>query len=245
MSNLGLSLVPLSSNEDAALGPRELLLSAGSRSLSDIELLTLLLGTGVSGQPAGLLAAQLLSEHGGLRCLARLSAHELAQQRGVGVAKAARILAALELGHRAHLPVLSNKPITGALDVQRWAVPALGSLEHEEVWLLSLNAKHQVISRRRIALGGTHGCALTPKDVLRPAIKDCACAIVLVHNHPSGDCTPSASDIEMTQIVAQAALLVGVQLLDHVVVSAAGYTSLLEIGALDPKRFDAAQRGPG
>ncbi|HTM43727.1 MAG TPA: DNA repair protein RadC [Polyangiaceae bacterium] len=235
MSNLGLSLVPSSSDAVAAPGPREQLLSAGGSSLSDIDLLTILLGTGVSGQPASVLAAKLLSDSGGLRSLSRMSAHELAQRRGVGVAKAARILAAFELGHRAGLPLITPEPIAGASDVQRWAVPALGSLEHEEVWLLSLNAKHQVISRRRIALGGAHGCALTPKDVLRPAIRDCACAIVLVHNHPSGDCAPSASDIEMTQIVAQAALLVGMQLLDHVVVSAAGFTSLLEIGALDPK----------
>jgi DNA repair protein RadC len=135
--------------------------------------------------------------------------------------------------------------VSSAADVTQWAKAALVPLGHEEVWLLCLDAKNHLLTRRRIGSGGIHGCALTPKDVLRPAIRDGASAIVLVHNHPSGDPTPSASDVQMTQVVAAAARIVGLQLLDHVVVASGGYASLYELGLYDtsaPAEDPAAAR---
>lgn len=221
--------------------PRERLFVEGPAALSDVELLALLLSTGSRGETAVTLATKVLHALGGVRGLCRVGPHELAEQRGVRTAKAARVMAAFELGRRASVLLKGNTSATVscAADIEQWAHEALVPLSHEEVWLLCLDAKNHLLTRRRIGVGGLHGCALTPKDVLRPAIRDGASAIVLVHNHPSGDPNPSASDIQMTHVVAAAARLVGLQLLDHVVVAAAGYASLYELGL-----YDAAAPAP-
>jgi DNA repair protein RadC len=214
--------------------PRERLFIEGPSSLSDVDLVALLLNTGAHGENAMTLAARLLQTFGGVRGLCQVSPRELQGQRGVRMAKAARILAAFELGRRASaLKGRDSRAVTCAADIEQWANAVLVPLTHEEVWLLCLDARNQVLTRRRIGVGGLHGCALTPKDVLRPAIRDGASAIVLVHNHPSGDPSPSTSDVQMTQVVASAARIVGLQLLDHVVVAAGGYASLYELGLHD------------
>ncbi|HEX2881777.1 MAG TPA: DNA repair protein RadC [Polyangiaceae bacterium] len=214
--------------------PRERLFIEGPSALSDVDLVALLLNTGTRGENALTLAAKLLQTFGGVRGLCQMSPRELERQRGVRMAKAARVLAAFELGRRASVPKGSDSStVNCAADIEPWANAVLVPLDHEEVWLLCLDAKNQLLTRRRIGIGGLHGCALTPKDVLRPAIRDSASAIVLVHNHPSGDPTPSASDVQMTHVVASAARLVGLQLLDHVVVAAGGYASLYELGLHD------------
>jgi DNA repair protein RadC len=110
--------------------------------------------------------------------------------------------------------------------VERWARPRLVALDHEEVWLLGLDGRNGLRSSRRIAQGGAHGCALTPRDVLAPALREGASAIVLVHNHPSGDPTPSPEDLAMTEAVARACQVVGIPLLDHVVVARSGAASI-------------------
>jgi len=242
MNAAGLATTPLSVPDDkgpvaTALfdRPRERMWLDGCASLSDSELLAVLLGTGVRGEPVLSLANRVLHFLGGLQGLCKVSPRELADQHGIGCAKAARALAGLELGRRASVRSCKMKLATvhSASDVAEWATAALVPLDHEEVWLLSLDAKNHLLARHRIAMGGLHGCALTPKDVLRPAIRDCASAIVLVHNHPSGDPTPSPSDLQMTHVVAAAAQVVGLQLLDHIVVSGNGYASLHELGAVD------------
>ena len=208
---------------------RERALAFGVHTLGDVDLLTLLLGTGSVGESVALSAATLLEASGGLPGIARLGPHALAR-RGIGPAKAARIAAAVELGRRAHLGSLAEERVI--LDcfeqVVAWARPRLGTLEHEEVWLLCLDGKYGLKSARRIAQGGLHGCALLIRDVLAPALRDGASAIVLVHNHPSGDPTPSGEDIAMTRAVRAAGEIVGVPLLDHVVVARNGARSLGE-----------------
>lgn len=214
--------------------PRERLFVEGPSALSDVELVALLLNTGTRGETAMTLAANVLQAFGGVRGLCQAGPHELGNHRGVRMAKAARVLAALELGRRASvLKGGDSSRVSCAADIEQWANAALVPLSHEEVWLLCLDAKNHLLTRRRIGIGGLHGCALTPKDVLRPAIRDCASAIVLVHNHPSGDPSPSASDVQMTHVVAAAARIVGLQLLDHVVVATGGYASLYELGLYD------------
>jgi DNA repair protein RadC len=208
---------------------REHALAFGVQSLADVDLLALILGTGTAGEPVALSAAQLLESSGGLAGLQRLGPHGLAR-RGIGPAKAARVAAALELGRRALLGQLAEeRPTLDCFEqVVRWAKPRLAALEHEEVWLLSLDGKYGLKSARRIAQGGLHGCALLTRDVLSPALRDGASAIVLVHNHPSGDPTPSPEDIAMTRAVRVGAELVGIPLLDHVVVARSGACSLCE-----------------
>ena len=208
---------------------REHALAFGVQTLADVELITLLLGTGSAGESVTQSAAALLEGSGGLEGLARLGPHALSR-RGIGPAKAMRIAAAVELGRRALLRSLHEERVVFDCfeQVVSWAQPRLAALEHEEVWLLSLDGKYGLKSARRIAQGGLHGCALLTRDVLSPALRDGASAIVLVHNHPSGDPTPSPEDVAMTRAVRAAGELVGIPLIDHVVVARGGACSLSE-----------------
>lgn len=232
-----LSLASDAPPEEPRVGPRarERAMLSGVASLTDAELVALLLATGVSGHPVQALAHQLLEELGGLERLERVGPHKLAEQRGVGLVKATRLLAAIEIGRRVMQRSLSDdREIFGSFEsVAAWARPRLSPLDHEEVWLLCLDGKNALRSARCIARGGLHGCALRPADVLRPALADAATGIVLVHNHPSGDPTPSVADIEMTRALAEACQVVGLYLLDHVVVARSGAESLRELELFD------------
>lgn len=216
-----------------AMDCRERALNGGLEGLTDQDLLALVLGTGCSGQSVAVLAARLLESEGGLAGLLRVSPHGLASRRGIGPVKAVRMIAAFELGRRAqvHARATPSARLHGYTEVVEWAHPRLALLDHEEVWLLALDARNSLKSSRRIAQGGAHGCALTTRDVLGPALRDAASAIVLVHNHPSGDPSPSTEDINMTRALASACEIVGVPLVDHVVVARDGASSLFELGA--------------
>ncbi len=211
-------------------GPRERLADAGIDVLGDVELLALLLGTGWATESVNVLAQRLLEEHGGLVGLARAGAGELSARRGVGLAKGARIAAAVELGRR----VVSSRKETlelrlpDASAVSAWAEPRLGSLDHEELWVLALDGQNRLRAARRVASGGLHGMFVAPRDPLRAALREGASGLVLVHNHPSGDPTPSSEDIRFTTAVAEAAQVVATPLLDHVIVAGARFVSLLE-----------------
>ncbi len=199
---------------------------------SDIDLITHILGATRTGPSPRELASELLEECGGLPGVRRLGGPALAEF-GLLDLQATRLLAAIELGTRAVLAELGERrPLLSCFEeVVDWARPRLGALEHEEVWLLSLDGANGLIRSRRVAQGGLHGCALLPRDVLRPALRDAASAFILVHNHPSGDPTPSPDDVDMTRQLAQAARLVGTPLLDHIVVARGGASSLLDLGA--------------
>ncbi|MEB2310768.1 MAG: DNA repair protein RadC [Sorangiineae bacterium] len=210
-------------------------LAQGIDALDDAELVALLIIAPRAAGSALSRGRRLLDEAGGLTGLTRLGALGLSERRELGVAEAVRVAAALELGRRSLLALCSDqRPILGSFEaVLRWAEPRLSTLEHEEVWLLGLDGRNGLKSARRVAQGGLHGCALGPRDVLRPALRDGASAIVLVHNHPSGDPTPSPEDVRMTRALAEACEAVGVALLDHVVVARGGGASLFdsELGA--------------
>lgn len=210
---------------------RERAIRGGVASLSDVDLLSLLLATGAAGQPVARVAQDLLDQVGGVDRLERVGPYRLAEQRGIGLIKATRLLGAIELGRRVALRALSDeRQVVGSFEaVAAWAQPRLAGLDHEEVWLLCLDGKNALRSARRIAQGGLHGCALRPADVLRPALEDAASGIVIVHNHPSGDPTPSLADIEMTRALVEACQILGLHLLDHVIVARSGAESLREL----------------
>jgi DNA repair protein RadC len=218
-----------------ARGPRERALEDGIASLGDAELLAVLLGTGLAGRPVGVVAAGLLERSGGLEQLTRLGPAAIAEQAGVGPAKALRVAAALELGARAArrstragAPLLASSAAVAAR-----MGPELGALVHEEMWVICLDGKNHLRAARRVAQGGLHSCALLPRDVLRVAVYEAASAVVLVHNHPSDDPLPSAEDLELTRRMADAAALVGAPLVDHVIVTPSGkYSSMLDLGVL-------------
>jgi len=211
-------------------GPRERLLDTGVESLCDEELLALLLGTGSAAEPVGVLALRLLEEHGALEGLTRAGVGELSARRGVGLAKAARVAAAIELGRRAFVARRhgSHFRFPEATAVAAWAERHLSALDHEELWVLALDAGNGLRAARRVAAGGLHGLSVLARDPLRVALREGASGFILVHNHPSGDPTPSREDVEFTERIARAADVVATPLVDHVVVAQGSHVSMLE-----------------
>lgn len=214
---------------------RERALWQGVGELGDAELLALLLGQGGDGLTPGQLAVALLESSGGLNLLSKLPATGLLARPGLGPVQATRLAAAFELGRRAaraETERRSGLPMSAAA-VARWAHPRLTRLDHEEVWVLCLDGRSSLSCALQVGRGGMHGCALLARDFLIPVLRHAASAFVVVHNHPSGDPTPSREDLEMTVALASAAALTAVPLLDHVVVGRDGYRSLFEMGVLD------------
>ncbi|HEX7663903.1 MAG TPA: DNA repair protein RadC [Polyangiaceae bacterium] len=215
-------------------GPRERAAEQGVDALGDAELVALVLGTGSQALSAAKVAQALLDDFGGMTGLAHAGVGELAAQRGLGLAKGARIAAAVELGKRLAEASFRHdgESFGNAAIVDAWARPKMAGLEHEELWALALDGRNRLRAARRIAVGGLHGLHVQTRDVLRSMVREAASAFVLVHNHPSGDAWPSEHDLLFTRKVAEAGLVVGTPLVDHVVIGSPGYTSLLEIGAL-------------
>lgn len=216
-------------------GPRERAIDEGAAQLGDAELLAILLGTGLAGRPVTLVATALLEAFGGLAGLSRAGPHALAAHPGVGLAKAVRVAAGIELGRRvAERAGRPREPLCSSREVAAFLDAKLAPLVHEEMWVLALDGRNGLRASRRVAQGGLHGCSVAARDILRVAIADGASAIVLAHNHPSGDPTPSIEDVAMTRAVAEAAAVVGVPLVDHVVVAGGGrYASMLDLGLVD------------
>ena len=214
--------------------PRERALQEGVPSLGDAELIAVLLGTGLAGRPVGLVAAGLLEGVGGLEGLGRLGPAAIAQHPGVGPAKALRIAASLELGRRCARRVARGTGMLGCSSaVAAWFGAEIGQLPHEEMWIACLDAKNYVRGMRRVGQGGVHTCAVLPCDILRTALCEGATAILLVHNHPSNDPVPSGEDLLTTRRVADAGLLLGLPLVDHVIVTPSGaYASMLDLGVI-------------
>jgi DNA repair protein RadC len=229
-----------------ALGPRERLALHGAEVLSDAELVCVLLGTGCADEPVAVLAERLLHDAGGLQALARSSPRELAARRGVGTSKAARLLAAVELGRRLGAVRLSpERPLSSSRDVDRALRPRLAVAEREHFVAVALDSKNRPILQLDIAIGGLAACALTPADVFRPLLRHAAASAVFAHNHPSGECAPSDQDIAMTERLARTGELVGVAVLDHLIVGREGYFSFLDAGLLRARGAHGSDRPSG
>lgn len=214
---------------------RERALGAGVESLTDRELVALLVERGTPFEPLGDRVERLFREAGGLAGLSSRGVAALAEELGLGIACAARIGAAIELGTR--VVRLGREPpgeaASSATDVERWGRAHLVDLPHEELWALLLDGRNRILGERMIARGGLHACAITARDVLRPIVREAAGAFVLVHNHPGGDPCPSREDLVFTRAVALGASTLGVTLIDHVVVARDGSVSMLEAGLFD------------
>jgi len=219
----------------APLRAREKTLQGRVDTLSDTELLAVILGTGCEGQSVLETARALLDFAGNLLSLRRLGPHLIAMQRGVGPAKAARIGAAVELSRRW---VEEETSLSRGLELRSfecvvtWARSHLTAIDYEEMWTLALDGQNHLLQARCVARGGQHGCAVQARDILRTALRDGASGLVVVHNHPSGDPKPSREDISMTAALVEACQAIGLPLLDHVIVARNGAASLFELGAL-------------
>jgi DNA repair protein RadC len=214
--------------------PRERLWTVGPGALTGVELLAILLGTGCAGRDALAVAGDVLARvEGSLRRLASRPGAELALLPGVGRAKAGRILAALELGHRAAAEVEPPPArIRGPADVYRFYAPRLRDLPVEEFHVLALGSQSQVLRDLLITRGILNSSLVHPREVFRAAIAEAAAGIVVVHNHPSGDPTPSADDRAVTRQLVDAGRLLDVPVHDHVVVGGERYVSFAEAGLL-------------
>lgn len=214
--------------------PRERLGSHGAEALSDAELLALLLRTGGRGADVLAVASRMLALRGGLQGVARSSARELAEVPGIGPAKAATVLAAMELGRRlAARRLRPGTAIRGPEDVYRHYHPGLRHAGQERFFAVLLDGRHRVLGHEVVSQGTLTASLVHPREVFRPALRACAAALILVHNHPSGDPTPSAEDRDVTSRLARAGEILGVRVVDHVVVAERGYCSLREEGLLE------------
>ncbi len=212
--------------------PREKLLLKGSRTLSDAELLAILLGSGSPNLSAVSLARQLLqNSQNELQALARMPFHKLCEVKGIGKAKAVTLMAAFELGRRKsdNEPSLRKK-VASSLDVYQQFSGLLGDLNHEEFWILMLNRANVILDKRLISRGGISGTVADPKLIFAEALSFSASAIVLVHNHPSGNLSPSQADIELTRKLQKGGEFLTLPILDHLIVTANGYYSFADEG---------------
>ncbi len=214
--------------------PRERLRDVGAAALTVRELLAILVGSGPTGQTAVDVAGAIFQEAGGsLRRLSTLPAAELERLPGVGSAVTARVAAALELGRRLAREGPEDRPrIEGPRDVYERCGPSMRDLQHEEFRVLLLNAQHEVIRELTVTSGVLDGSVIHPREVFKQAIAWMAAAVLLVHNHPSGNPTPSAEDRAVTNQIAGAGELVGIPVLDHVVIGDGRYISFVESGLL-------------
>lgn len=214
--------------------PREKMLLKGKQSLTDTELLAILLGSGSVGQSAVTLAQTILaSVEFNLQTLGKRSVSELRRFKGVGEAKAITIAAALELGRRRQLSDLRERPrITGSRDAFNAIAPLLTDLYHEEFWMLLVNKANEVLARERLSTGGAAGTVVDAKMFFKTALDGRAAAAIAIHNHPSGNLQPSQADIELTRRLCKAGEILDLPLLDHLIVSERGYFSFADEGML-------------
>lgn len=212
--------------------PRERLLAFGPAALADAELLALVLRTGTAREGVLELAARMLSTLGGAGALARATASDLAALPGIGPATAAEIVAALELARRAARDLGAERPqILGPADAVGLLGPRLAHLEREESVVLLLDRRHRVLREVLVGAGGIAHAPMEPREVFAVALREPGVAAVLVaHNHPSGDPTPSPDDLAVTRRLAGGAELLGLELVDHLVVATGGWASLRERG---------------
>lgn len=209
--------------------PRERLLVHGGEPLSTEELIALVLGTGTRGRSAVEVARALLGHAGGLVDLSRASPRELAAVPGVGVARAARLVAAFHLGRRALATPGLAPVLRQAADVFRHLQPRLRGMVQEVFWVLALDARNNVITEIEVARGSLTAVDVHPREVFRPLVRQAAAAAVVAHNHPSGNPQPSEDDLYLTRRLRRAGDLLGIPILDHVVIGAEGYVSLAEM----------------
>ena len=211
--------------------PRGRINRHGSEQLSDTEIVAVVLAAGVRGREPLELAHEILDRAGGLRQLFAGDLRNIQQARGIGSAASARLAAALELGRRyLSATVARSRPLSSPQDAAAFFRARLGDLSHEVFACLFLDSRHRVICFEPMFRGTLDGATVYPREVLKRALYHNAGAIILGHNHPSGDTEPSEADRRITNRLAKALALVDIRLLDHLVVSTSGHASLAERG---------------
>lgn len=214
--------------------PREKLYQKGTSSLSDAELLAILIGSGTRKKSAVDLGRELLSlVSNNLNTLGKLGISDLTKIHGIGQARAVTIAAALELGRRRRLADMPEIPqIKCSRDVFDLVSPSLSDLPHEEFWILFLNRSNKVINRMRLSQGGISGTVTDVRLIMKKAIENLSSGIIVCHNHPSGNLTPSESDTKITNKIKEAGAIMDIQLLDHLIICDRDYYSFADNGLI-------------
>ncbi|MGB7786996.1 MAG: DNA repair protein RadC [Salinimicrobium sp.] len=214
--------------------PREKLLQKGRASLSDAELLAILIGSGSRNQSAVDLCKKILADSGNhLGELGKLSVKQLISYNGIGEAKALTIVAAMELGRRRRAgEALERKKITSSSSVFELMQPEIGELPHEEFWIIYLNNYNKVIEKYPLSKGGITGTLVDVRLALKKALELGATSLILAHNHPSGNLQPSNSDKQLTQKLKTAGESLDIKILDHIIVTEKSYFSFADEGLL-------------
>jgi DNA repair protein RadC len=211
--------------------PRERMLQYGSQVLSNAELLAILLRTGTYSESAVTLAQRILSECGDFRSLVDMSRDQLTQIKGIGNAKALQIQASIELGRRlarsTHNEAVTIRSPESVANLMR---EELRYLQKEHFVCLFLNTKNHVIGQETLSMGSLNASIVHPREVFRAAIKRSSASIICVHNHPSGDPTPSPEDIQLTHRLVEAGSIIGIEVLDHIIIGDFKFVSLKEQG---------------
>jgi DNA repair protein RadC len=211
--------------------PRERLLRQGAKSLSNQELLAILLRTGTKEESVLVLANRVLSTFERLHHLKHATIEEMVAIKGIGEVKAIQILAAIELGRRLSQKQNDDKyTVRSPQDAAAYLMPDMTSLSQEHFVVLFLDVKNQIIHKKTIFIGGLNASIVHPREIFREAVKRSAASIICAHNHPSGVPTPSPEDIEVTKRIQEAGFIIGIELLDHVIIGDHQFISLKEKG---------------
>lgn len=215
--------------------PREKLLHKGSRSLSDAELIAILIGSGNTEETAVELARRILtSVDNNLNELGRKNTDFFTRFNGIGEAKAVSIVAAMELGkRRKDAAVFQENKITGSKDAADVFTPLLGDLNHEEFWVMLLNRGNKIIDTFMVSQGGVSGTVIDVRMILKIALEKLASSIILCHNHPSGTMQASDSDLQITKKIKEAATVMDITVLDHLIIGQKQYLSMADEGILN------------
>jgi DNA repair protein RadC len=217
--------------------PREKLLSRGAAALTDSELIGIMLRTGLPGANAVEVARHLLEQYGSLSGLSRCSVKEMALIPGIGPAKAIQLVAAFGLGQRLANERLSRQKLDSPELVHDLVAAEMRTLHKESLRVILLDTRYHLLRMEEVSLGSVNESIAHPRDVFRPAVISSAYAVIVVHNHPSGDPSPSQSDHSLTRRLAEAAELLQIKLLDHIIIGAPAegrlpYFSFKEAGVL-------------
>jgi len=214
--------------------PREKLLAKGIQSLSDAELIAILIGSGSRNETAVELSKRILAGvSNNLNELGKLSVSDLQQYKGIGEAKAISIVSAMELGKRRKVSeILEKKQVGSSKDIFELFVSVIGDLPHEEFWVVFLNRSNKIMSKMKLSQGGVSGTVIDNRIILKNALDRLASGIIICHNHPSGNKQPSTSDLEITKKLTEAGKLMEINVLDHIIISNNSFFSFADEGLI-------------
>lgn len=214
--------------------PREKLMLRGKQYLSDAELLAIIIGSGTPKVTAVDLCHEILHfSNNDLVELGKMTVKDLMKFKGIGEAKAISIVAALELGRRRQAEnVQKIEKITSSKEAYRILLNYLADLNYEEFWIIYLNKQNKIIGKEKVSAGGIGGTVVDIRIIFKNAIERLATGIILAHNHPSGNLTPSEQDIKLTKKLYEGGRLLDIQIIDHLIISSAGYYSFADEGNL-------------